>query len=139
MISTCTRMGMSSTVIVVFRRTPSGLQFARKAPSVVFGVTARTPLHVLWAAVLLFGILLPTPCQGQNYVDVPGKAGNTRVDLPAGLDVANNEAIADWNTSNVKSMRYYMAEQGCQPVLTPGLECATCQVPLPRSATTRIA
>ena len=129
-------MVMSSTVIVVLRRTRSGLQFARKVPSAVVGVTARTLLHVLWAAMLLVGVLLPTPCQGQvcgnqgngnNIIYVPSKAGSTRVILPAGLDVAKREAVISWDTSNVKDMGYCMQVQGCLTVLTPGLECATCR------------
>jgi hypothetical protein len=62
----------------------------------------------MWPYILVLAVLKPTPCQGVKTVDVRGTHGTTPVPLPTGLDedVANNEPIADWDTSNVKSMRY---------------------------------
>ena len=59
----------------------------------------------VWAYMLVLAVLQPIPCQGAT-VFVPGEHGTTRVTLPSGLTVANNEPIADWDTSNVKSMKY---------------------------------
>ena len=56
----------------------------------------------MWAYILVLAVLQPTV----HTVDVRGTHGTTSVTLPTGLKVATNEPIADWDTSNVKSMSY---------------------------------